>query len=168
MEIILVVALLSIIFMAGIKLWPGTTKFLLRSQSRQQANIQARICIETLERVLANGKSSSLQILTPATTPVMPSSQIIFQSVDGSTYTVTWSTSPTNSVHILRQVLGSATTVDTILATRVTSLVFAIDYRDPSSLSVTLQMSVPVDSSGAPDSYFTILLPNEYIRMNAS
>jgi prepilin-type N-terminal cleavage/methylation domain-containing protein len=167
-EIMLAVALISVVALVGIQLLSPMVAYFKRSPARAKANLESRQCMETVERMLASGKAGTLVIQTPPTTPAVPSSQAQFQSVDGSSYTITWSTAPMNTVHILRTPPGNGATIDTILATNVTTLSFSIDYRDPAMIYVTFQMTAPLDSSGAPGSIMTILLANQAVHMIAS
>jgi len=168
-EILLVVAFIGLIVLAVVNLPSGVTKWYKRGQSRQQANTEARICMETIERTMSNGRASTLLISPSATTPVMQFAQAQFNTTDGSSYTITWSTAPLNSVHIFRTPPGGGTATDTILATHVTGLGFTNDpVNDPALVNVMIRMTVPLDSSGTPDSYLTILLSNQTIRMIAN
>src|ERR1019366_5814531 len=99
--------------------------------------------METIERVLSNGKADTLVIATPDTTPAVQFSSATFQSKDGSMYTLCWFNSPENSIHLQRTPPGG-TTSDIVLATHITTLVFGISANDPGIVSVTLQMTVPL------------------------
>jgi prepilin-type N-terminal cleavage/methylation domain-containing protein len=143
------------------------THFFQRSRARQDANLQLRMCFGTIDRLMANGKASTLIVSTPPTTPTVQNSSATFQSVDGSFYTITWSPAPMNSVHLQKTPPGGTMT-DTVLATQVTGLSFGLSTSDPGIVYITLRMTVPLDSSGSPDSFMTILLSNQALRMNPS
>jgi len=167
-EMVLTTALLSLLVLAVARLGFPTFKFMQRSQARQEAQAQARICLETVERVMSNGRASTVTISNSPTTPPMQSGQIQFQSVDESSYTITWSTAPPNSVHLQHTPQGSSSTTDTVLATSVTGFSFGWNPVDPSIINVNFVMSVPLDSSGSPDSILTFILPPQTIQMNGS
>jgi prepilin-type N-terminal cleavage/methylation domain-containing protein len=166
-EMLLTVAVLGVVILAGVQLISPMFKFFQRSHARQQANLEVRVCLETINRVLSNGRASTMVIATPSTTPTVQLSSATFQSMDGSTYTIMWSASPMNTVHLQKTPPGGSTT-DTVLATNVTGLNFGFDVQDPGILHVSLTMTVPLDSSGTPDSFATILIPPLTVRMNAS
>jgi prepilin-type N-terminal cleavage/methylation domain-containing protein len=168
LEILLTASIIGAIVLAITHLGFPLIKFFQQSRSRQQANTEARICLETMERVLSNGKASTLVISNSPTIPPMQSGRAQFQTMEGSSYTITWSSGPANSVHLLRTPLGGTVAVDTMLATHVTELSFLWDMSDPAILTVTLQMTVPLDSSGSPDSFLTIMLPPLTTRLIGS
>jgi len=163
-EMTVTAAIIGILAIAIAKLFSPTMVFYQRTQARQKVTQEARICMETMEQVLSNGKSSSLNISTPVTTPTVQFSQASFESMDGTSYVITWSTSPLNSVH-LQHTLSSGVINDKILATNVTGINFGIDVNDPAIVNVTLQMTAALDNSGSPDSIANILLPTQTVRM---
>ena len=167
LELLLVAAILGTVTLAAVRLVVPMITFIRRAPARQSAQMQMRACMETMERVLSNGKAGTLVIATPPTTPTIQFSSATFQSQDGSGYTIYWSPSPVNSVHLQRTPPGG-TPSDTVLATNITALVFGVAGNDPGLITVTLQMTVPLDSSGSPGSFFTILLPTQTIRMISS
>src|SRR5882724_2338351 len=118
-EILLAGVLVSIFLLVTIQWSTNVFKFITRSQLRQQASMEARTCLETIERTLSEGKASTLVISTPAITPTVPNSQAQFSTVDGSSYVITWSTAPMNTVHIRRIPPGGTTATDTVLASHV-------------------------------------------------
>src|SRR4051812_27231245 len=63
------------------------SRFFFRGRIKQQAQLEARGCLETIERTLANGKASTVVVSTPPTT--LASSRIQFTGQDGSSYTIT-------------------------------------------------------------------------------
>jgi prepilin-type N-terminal cleavage/methylation domain-containing protein len=164
-EIMVAVALLGIATFAAFNLFSPIVKFFPRSQARSQAILQARQCMETIDRVMSSGRASTLVL--PAVSTV-PFSTAQFIGVDQSSYTITLSSSPLNSVHLLRTLPGAALPIDTVLATNVTMLNFLVDLNNPGFVQVTFQMIAPLDSSGSPDSFYTIFLPNQTIVMNSS
>src|SRR5437879_6467088 len=95
-ETLLAGALGSIVLLILVSLTFRMVKFISRNQARQSAAMQARACLETIERFMSNGKANTLQISTPNTTPTVPNSRAQFLTVDGSSYTITWSTAPPN------------------------------------------------------------------------
>ncbi len=168
-EIILTAAIVGIVILAISQLIFPLIKYFQQSRARQQTNSEARVCLETIARVLSNAMASSMVISTPVTTPAAPqASEAQFQSVDGSTCTVIWSTSPMNTVHLLRTPPGGTVAIDTVLASHVTGFSFAWATNDPSLVNVTLQMTVPLDASGSPNSTFSILLPPMTTRLRGS
>jgi prepilin-type N-terminal cleavage/methylation domain-containing protein len=167
-EMLLTAALLGLVVLVVAQLGFPLFKFIQRSQSRQEAQAQARICLETVERAMSNGRASTVTISNSPSTPPMQSGQVQFQAVDGSSYTITWSTAPPNSVHLQHTPLGSSLTTDTVLATSVTEFSFGWNPGDPSIINVNFVMSVPLDSSGSPDSVMTLMLPPQTIQMNGS
>jgi len=167
LEMLLVAALIGLVILAATQLLFPVINFFQRGRAQQKATLEARTCIETIERVLSNGRASTVVISTPPTTPAMPSGQIQFLGVDTSTYTISWSTSPMNTVH-LQKTSAAGVTNDTVLATHVTQLSFCWNPNDPGILNVTLQMTVPFDSSGSPGSFLTIYLPGQTLRMVTS
>ena len=168
-EVLLVAALTGLIFLAIVRLLSPTLRFFQGSQARQQANMQARVCLETIQRVMSNGKASSLVVSTPPTIPPVGSSQARFYAVDGSTYTITWSTAPMNTVHLQKWTTPSGSArIDTVLATHVTGLHFTFDTHDPGIVQVTLEIKVPLDATGLPGHFYTISLPNQTVLMVAS
>jgi prepilin-type N-terminal cleavage/methylation domain-containing protein len=163
-EVLAVVALVGVIFLVIHQFLSPILTFFQGNQSRQVAALEARVCLTTIERLMANGKASTLTISTPATTPVVQSSQAQFLSVDGSTYTITWSMTPANSIHVLQTMAPGTTVNDTVLTTHATQLTFSwSDPRDPSTIDITLQITVPLDASHVS----TILLPNQRVQMIA-
>ncbi len=159
----------ALVIMGGIaRLTSSMIQFSGHSQVHQSADTEARICLDTIEQALANGQANTLAISTPATTPTVPNSQAQFSGLDGSSYTITWSATPLNTVHLLKTPAGGGTTTDSVLATHVNELVFSHDYRDPALVAVTFQMVVPLDSSGRSNNVYTIFrsLPN--LRMIAA
>jgi prepilin-type N-terminal cleavage/methylation domain-containing protein len=167
-EILIVAALCGAVFLAFSNLVAPALKFLHRNQARQQLQTQARGCLDTMDRVISNGRAATVTISNSPTIPSLPAAQLQFQSVDNSSYTITFSSVPINSVHLLHTPFGSLVTTDTVLATNVSVLSFAWSPSDPSIMNVTLIMIVPMDSSGTPDSFYKIQLPAQTIRMVSS
>jgi hypothetical protein len=162
-EILLVALLMGAIALVFAQFLSPMLTFFQRSTARQQANSELRICMDTMEIAMMNGKASTLIISTPATTPTVQFSKAEFTSVDGSSYTITWSMTPPNSVHL--QKTQNGVTNDTVLSTHVTNLNFGVNINDPGVVIVTLQVRYPLNSSGRPDSFFTITLPTRVVRM---
>ena len=167
-EGLLVGVVVSMLLLVMVKISSRMFTFIARSQTRQKANMEARRCLETIERMMSNGRASTLMISTPATSPMVPNSRVQFTAMDGSFYTILWSTAPMNTVHIRRTPAGSAATTDTLLATHVNVLVFLADLTDPAIVTVSLQMTVPLDTSNPPKSVYTIPLFNRTLRMISS
>jgi Tfp pilus assembly protein PilE len=168
MEVLLVAGLIGVLALVVVQFFQPMFKFFQGSQARAQANREARICMDTIQLVLSAGRATTLQVSTPSTTPAVPLSQAQFTGLDKASYVIAWSTAPMNTVHLQKTPPGGGTGTDTILATNVTGLHFGIDTRDPGVVSVTLHMTVPLNTSGAPDSFYQILLPNQIILMDAS
>jgi type II secretory pathway pseudopilin PulG len=165
-ETMLGMAILVIIAIAMVKLLKPNIAFFQRFEARQQANFDARKCLDTIRRLLSNGKSSTVVITTPTNGP--PNSWIGFQGVDGSSSTIRWSNSPPNTVHVLHSVKGDTNYTDTVVATNVSGLMFTLDFRDPNIINVALQLDMPLDRSGQATSVYTLLQPNQSIRMVTS
>src|SRR5208337_5665329 len=100
------------------------------NRARQAANLQLRICLESIQRVMANGMASTVNVTTPPTTPTVQNSQIQFQSVDGSSCTISLSPPPGNTVQLQKVLPGGATST-TVLANNVTELTFGLNSQDP-------------------------------------
>ena|SRR5258708_26663181 len=165
-EIMVTLVILSLIAAAFMKLIGPHLDFFKRAQIRQQANGDARKCMETISRFLTNAKASSVVIKTPPLASPPPNSEIDFTAMDNSsTYVIKWSTSPPNSVHVLRTASGSTIPVDTIIGNNVTGLMFTGDFRDPTIVNVSLQIDVVLDNSNQDSSIYTILQTNQVVRM---
>jgi Tfp pilus assembly protein PilV len=169
-----VVEIMISAFIAGLlmllifKFSTGIFKFYARTQGRQQANMEARRCLDTIDRAISNARADTLMISTPDTTPAIPNSQVSFTGLDNASYTITWSTSPANSVHLFKTPAGSSTTTDSILSTHATVLVFVTTAADPTLITVSFRTTTLLDNSGNPDSYYTLDMPNRAIRMMAA
>jgi hypothetical protein len=168
LEIVIAVAMTAIVLLMISQMGVPMMRFFQRMRVHQQATMEARTCLDTLQRVLADGRASTLLVTNTQTTPMMPSGRADFKTSDGSAYTLTWSTAPTNTVHMQRRLTASAPINDTILATHVTELAFTFDPRDPSLVYITLQIRIALDSSGAPGSFLMISLRDQAVRMVAT
>src|SRR5262249_11921712 len=138
LEAILATALTAAALLVIVKMVSPVTRFFRASQGRQMANFEARTCMDTIQRVMSNGRISTLAITTPSTVPLMPFSEAQFNTVDGSSYTIMWSTAPMNSVH-LERVNSAGSFTDTILSAHATALNFTLDLDDPAKVFITLQ-----------------------------
>jgi prepilin-type N-terminal cleavage/methylation domain-containing protein len=167
LESMLALTILVIIAVAFVKLLAPNIGFFKKAEGRLQGNSEARKTMETVRRLLGNGKASTVSILTPTNT-APPNSQISFESLDGFSYVISW-VAP-NSVQVQRTPTPPAagTTVTNIIANNVTGLMFTLDFRDPAVINVSLQVDIPLDQSGTGTSVYTILQPNQSIRMAAS
>ena len=93
-EMMVAAALFGLLCIMVVQFLSPMTHFFQRSRARQDANLQLRMCFGTIDRLMANGKASTLIVSTPPTTPTVQNSSATFQSVDGSFYTITWSPAP--------------------------------------------------------------------------
>jgi prepilin-type N-terminal cleavage/methylation domain-containing protein len=167
LEIIVGVAIFGMIILMVGKLMSPLTQYFQRNRARQQANLQMRICLETIERMMSNGRANTCILSAPPAVPTL--SQAKFKSIDGFTYTIFYSTSPLNSVHLQRTKGAIGDPIyDSVLATNVSALIFGWDSRDPALINVTISLRVPLDSSGRADNSVTILMPPQIIRMVGS
>jgi len=166
-ELLIAVAFVGLLALAVVRLLQPTLVYFKHTQSRQQAMLQARACLETLQRLLSNGKASTMTISTPSGTPTVQNSRAQFLTTDNSSYIITWSSSPMNSVQVFQTPQGQATAINTILARNVTGLAFGWDMRDPAIITINLQMTIPLDSSGSSTSVLTLQLPPQTVRMIA-
>jgi prepilin-type N-terminal cleavage/methylation domain-containing protein len=167
-ELMIVIAVGVILILGLTRLVSPTLKFYQQNQARQRANMKMRICIESIERAMANGRVSTLLISPSPSDPTLGLSQAQFSSMDGlTTYQIGWSNTPNNTVHLQKIPPGGGTT-DTVLADYVSSLQFTLDTHDPGIVHVTVMMRVPLDESGSPDSFQTLLVSNHTILMDAS
>jgi Tfp pilus assembly protein PilE len=163
-EMVLAGVILAMVALAIANFFPGFLNLPRRLMARHQANTAARICMSTIVQALRQGEANSIQISTPAGAP--PNSTISFWTVNHSTYTIAWSATPVpNSVNMTINKPGGITQVMT-LAQNVVTLSFTLDYRDPSLISVSLQVSIPTDSTGNFASQQTpIFLPSETVQL---
>src|ERR1017187_3960582 len=93
MEMIMTAVIIGAVTYAAVRLGTSITNFVQRTPPRQHAQMEMNACMDTMDRVLSNGKSSTLNIATPPTTPTLQYSSATFQSKDGATYTIYWSNS---------------------------------------------------------------------------
>lgn len=163
-EMALCAAVISLVVVGLVRLTASFSRFLSQSQIRHQATLKSRICLENIQRVFNNGKASTLQISTPPITPTSPNSRAQFSTADGTTYVITLSSTPANSVH-LTTIEPGGLTQDKVLATDVNLLIFAVDYRDPALVNVNLQIAIPRITGGTMPSAYTFFYPNLRIHM---
>ena len=64
--------------------------------------MELRTSLAAIEHVMSNVKPNTVLIATPAMTPNVQMSSVSFQSMDGAFYTIHWSITPMNSVHLER------------------------------------------------------------------
>ncbi len=165
LESLLALTILVVIAAAFVKLLAPNIGFFKRAEGRLQATSEARKSLDTFRHLLSNGKASTVSISTPNNSSP-PNSQISFDSLDGYSYIISWVTP--NSVQVQRTPTAGGTTVTNIIANNVTGLMFTLDFRDPAIIDVSLQVDMPLDQSGNSTSVYTILQPNQSIRMAAS
>jgi Tfp pilus assembly protein PilE len=165
-EILIVSAAIVILTFVIARFLSPVMRYFQREPVRQTMTADIRRCLDTIDRAMSEGNAQSLIISTPLSSPTVQLSRAQFSSNDGSSTVITWSASPMNTVHILKTVPGVGTN-DQTLASHVTGFHFDVDLQDPSLVTVTLQMTVPLDASGAPDSIYTITLPAT-VRMMGS
>jgi prepilin-type N-terminal cleavage/methylation domain-containing protein len=163
-ELLLTLVIMAIVTLAFVRLSTPVITFFQRSPIRQTTNMELRSCMGMIQHVMSNGRASTLIVATPNTTPAVQFSSATFQSMDGASYTITWSNNPPNTVHLQKTLPGSIPS-DTILASHVTGLVFGMSVNDPGIVTVTIRMTIPFDASGAPGSVQTLMPPPQIIRM---
>lgn len=81
-ELIVVVAIVSVIVVASASFFSRTMSFYKRVRVRQQLVLQSRSCMDTMLQILRYGKAKSVVISTPNQTPMVPNSRIDFNLQD--------------------------------------------------------------------------------------
>jgi Tfp pilus assembly protein PilE len=166
-ELVIVIAMtVAIVVVIGFLAAP-TFRFFHETQVRQQVNLEARTCLEALERTLANGLINTLVIRPSVTTPAMPFARAEFSGIDGAAYVITWLPTPSNSIHVLKSV-GGTPAGDTVIANNVDLLVFSVDYLGPNEVILLMRMSVPLGRAGAKGALYHVLLPFQKLPMAAA
>src|SRR6266568_5126860 len=85
-EVMLAAGILAAMMLAVSQTGTPITRFFQRNRVRQETLLEARSCIETLQRALADGKADTLSIANSTVAPVMPNGQANFTATDGSVY----------------------------------------------------------------------------------
>ena len=171
LEVLCVIAILGVIILGVAAMIRPIAQYFQRSRTEQQANLDLRVCMDAMRQALGNGIASTSVISQAPNSGGMAQNQIAFQTVDGSSYTFTWSNvavASASSVHMLWWPPGVSQPNDKTLANNVSMLHFAFDGpSDPGLLRVDFAMRVPLDASGTPDSFMTIMPSQLTIRMIA-
>jgi len=163
LEWMIVVAVVAVIALTAVSLGQPIIKFFQRNPAQQQANLELRRCIETMAQALSNGRATTLVVSTPSIVPPVQNSSIQFLGVDGSTYTIVLSTTPSQSIHLERTISGGVTN-DSILSTHAINLQFSTSSMDPGVVTILLAMAFPLDAN----TMTTVLWPTQTIRMMAN
>jgi len=153
-EILIAVAISALVLGTMARFMPQKIKNLRYIRERAQANIEARIVMDTLLQTLRKGQPQTLDIDTPAGGP--PNSRARFVGTDGQTYLLGWDFSKQGTVILQIGAMEPKT-----LARNVTGITFAGDSRDPAIVTVSLRLDIPLDARNTA----TIFLPNQTVRM---
>ena len=174
LEITLVGAIVAVLVIACAAFIRPMTRFFQRTHARQQANLDLRVTLETMQRILSNGVAGTCKISTvtgPSNPSHMPYNQLSLSTIDQTSYVFYWSNQPVNSIHFKWMSPPPAPQVynDKVLASNIASLQFAFDDpNDPGIIHVSFQMQVPLDTSGSPDSIMIVTPPPLTVRLATS
>jgi len=165
-EMMIVVAIATVIFAALVMFFSKNTPFYNRIQARQQLMTGSRMTMDTIIDRLRNGKARTMSISTPNLPIIVPNSRIDFvlqtPLPSGATAYAIYLTSNTIFTQEYPPAGGGP---PHMVTTGVTGLMFTGSSQDPGILGVTLQMNVAWDASGDPTHTSSILLPNQTVHM---
>ena len=170
MEIMFSVAILGVVFAAVSHLMAPAAGFFRDGLARQQANNEARSCMNTIGTAMRAGLANSVRLSTPNTTPVVPWSRIDFNlplSAPLASGTTSYTFSLVNhAVQMTEYVPPHTLLGPRTLASNVTKLMFVpVDSRDPSLFIVSLRIDAPLGNSGQT---FTTIELNQEIHMQVN
>ena len=163
MESLLVAAMSAIVILVIVRITSQSMAFFRRYHVRQQVSVESRICMDTIARLLHNGKPSTLIISTPAIPNAPPGSRIDFKDADDQSYTVSWTSSPPNSVFYQVAPDGMPASDPKTLASHVTGLMFWEDTDNMAVVHVTLRIDAPLDEAGTTS--YARILPDQIMTM---
>ena len=177
MEMMMAVALISIVALTVSKIFSVTMKYAHSTSQRQQIQSDADSAMNTIVHALQQAKGSSVVICAcqtfactntnfgrgactkdhPGTTDtsilVPPNSRVDYTDIKGNSDAIYWT-----NYQVYMQI-GSAG-APKLLANNVTGLMFSGDWQDPTHIGVTLRLDAGVSSSDKQ----SVLLANQIVR----
>ncbi len=136
-----------------------------RTQVRQEVTMGGRKLMATILQTLRGAKPRSVVIRTFAGS-TCPNSQIDFQLHAALPSGITaYQIYLDNGTVYMRESRGGTHLIPKPIGSHVTFLNFTGDYRDPTTLSVSLRIDAPYDSSNNPTHVTSMSLLNQTVRL---
>jgi hypothetical protein len=165
-EIMLVAFILGLVTLVFVKLLSKTQPLLRRTQIRQQVVTGGRTTIDTLLQTLRGGKARTLRISTPGGATTSPNSRIDFElNTPLPSGTTAYAIYLDKGMVYLQEYRLSGLSGPKPLASHVTMLSFTADYRDPTLVSVNLQINASYDGTSDPGHVTSLVLSNQIAHL---
>jgi prepilin-type N-terminal cleavage/methylation domain-containing protein len=164
-EVMITVAICALVATAFFYFLPSQFQYYKHMSVRQQMSLDSRVCIDTIQQRLRNGKASSLVITSPSGTNSRVDFVLQTPLSSGATaYAIYLS----NGNVYGREYLPSGVQIPHQLASNVTNLCFTGATTDPGIIGVSLRIDAPYDNSNNPTHVLTLIMPDQEVNMVGS